>query len=389
MPTLIQGPTPTAFLLISAASVISTVSGSNMSVFPEDMDVLQIAEQVYGFQISRYIEISVLIFFLYDSILCIAQEIDLVWTRSFRYMTLLYFITRHMMLVSLIIDAIYNQKQPQCSPLEHLSDVCKILANASTLVLLVVCSWAMFDRSKILLTLFGSCALTLEGVYGASTVFNRCAANSYVSKTAFLWNISSTISEYAFDSVVMFLVLYNAFCALVFEKSIKALRRRTLANLILHDGLTYYGSLLVVSLAHILLAFTGNLWVKNAAHTLIQPMSAVITARFLLNMRYMEVYPNGTTMVALTTLGIVIESPVSDSDITSKDDGQYYIYGRDSTDSLTDGLPSYNNSMALASDIRVFDCDVENILPIPPMAALAPSTTVVDIRDILEDTFWV
>lgn len=34
----------------------------------------------------------------------------------------------------------------------------------------------------------------------------------------------------------MFLVLYNAFCALVFEKSIKALRRRTLANLILQDG---------------------------------------------------------------------------------------------------------------------------------------------------------
>lgn len=122
-------------------------------------------------------------------------------------------------------------------------------------------------------------------------------------------------------------------------------------------------------------------------------MSAVITARFLLNMRYMEVYPNGTTTVALTTLGIIIESPVSDSDITTKDDDcQYYIYGRDSTESLTDSLPSYNNSMALANNVRVVGCDTENIIPRPPIAALAATTTVttvVDIRDILEDTFWV
>jgi hypothetical protein len=36
-------------------------------------------------------------------------------------------------------------------------------------------------------------------------------------------------------------------------------------------------------------------------------LSSVITARFLLNMRYMEVYPNSTTMMALTTMAVTIE----------------------------------------------------------------------------------
>jgi hypothetical protein len=43
-------------------------------------------------------------------------------------------------------------------------------------------------------------------------------------------------SQFVFDSIVMFLVMYNAFCAVSFERSIKALQRRTLANLILYDG---------------------------------------------------------------------------------------------------------------------------------------------------------
>lgn len=46
----------------------------------------------------------------------------------------------------------------------------------------------------------------------------------------------SFISQFVFDSIVMFLVVYNAFCAVSFERSLKALRRRTLANLILYDG---------------------------------------------------------------------------------------------------------------------------------------------------------
>lgn len=52
-------------------------------------------------------------FSLYDFFLCLSDEIDLVWQRRFRYMTVLYFITRHLMIVSLIIDTAYNPGQPQ------------------------------------------------------------------------------------------------------------------------------------------------------------------------------------------------------------------------------------------------------------------------------------
>jgi hypothetical protein len=61
--------------------------------------------------------------FVYDSLLCLAREIDLVWRRSFRFMTLFYFITRHLMLVSLIVDAVYSSENN------------RVMANATLLLI--------------------------------------------------------------------------------------------------------------------------------------------------------------------------------------------------------------------------------------------------------------
>ncbi|GJJ09022.1 hypothetical protein Clacol_010623 [Clathrus columnatus] len=110
---------------------------------------------------------------------------------------------------------------------------------------------------------------------------------------------------------------------------------------------------------------------------------AIITAHFLLNMRYMEVYPNGTTMVVLTTLGVVIENPVIDS--TIKDDDSFlYTPG---TEDPTQSLPYYDDTHI--NGVTTFDCDIENVLPRPPQAFRRELVTAtVDIRDMLEETFW-
>ena len=107
--------------------------------------------------------------------------------------------------------------------MERLADVLKILACLCTLssfllfsclnqfiialglVLLVVCSWAMFDRSRLLLSVCGFSALTLEGLdcvciflcrffisltdvtLQVAVIMNDCAQGEYPSKAALLY----------------------------------------------------------------------------------------------------------------------------------------------------------------------------------------------------------
>ncbi|KAF8519184.1 hypothetical protein JB92DRAFT_2899812 [Gautieria morchelliformis] len=293
---------------------------------PLPQEIMSMIETVGGSQIIRYGELAVLAFSLYDFVLCLSNEIDLVWRRPFRYMTVLYFITRHLMIGSLIIDAAYNPAQPHCSPMERFADVLKNLSCFCTLVLLVVCSWAMFDRSRLLLSICGFSAFTIGALDCVAIVVNDCAQGAYQSKASLLWSTINFCSQFVFDSIVMFLVIYNAFCAVSFERSIKALQRRTLANLILYDGLTYYITIFLVTLVHLLLTFLAPDGFRQCARPFIRPLSSVITARFLLNMRYMEVYPNSTTMMALTTMAVTIEwqpQPTKSEDCKDSMDDTY------------------------------------------------------------------
>jgi len=157
--------------------------------------------------------------FLYDSLLSLVREIDLIWTRSLRWITLMYFITRHMMLVSLVVDVAYGssvqsqvcyrstygfqelividsefepfvwrkmlKQKPGVQARWHVSQgharfslmvahwvwtnftISPSLTHATTThftVLLVVCSWAMYDRSKVLLSICSGIAIILLGI---------------------------------------------------------------------------------------------------------------------------------------------------------------------------------------------------------------------------------
>lgn len=90
-------------------------------------------------------------------------------------------------------------------------------------------------------------------------------------------------------------------------------------------------------------------------------------------------------MVALTTMGIIIDNPITESIIK---DNESYICEGDISDSIQ-YLPYFNE--APISDIQTVDLNIENVFPKPPAAVLRTgltTTTIINIRDILEETFW-
>ncbi|KAF8521885.1 hypothetical protein BU17DRAFT_64615 [Hysterangium stoloniferum] len=294
----------------------------------------------------------------------------------------------------------------RCSPLQVMSDVVKILACGCTLILLVVCSWAMFDRSKVLLSVFGCIALALEGIDGVYADWCLRVRSTFLCKQPSYsfhkilpikrdslnqGGIANFISQIGFDSIVMFLVVYNAFCAVAFERSIKALKRRSLANLILYDGLIYYCTIFAASLAHVLLSFVSpffqynkvsaiNLttqWAtspfKQAALPFIQPLSAVITARFLLNMRCMGVYPNGTRTMALTTMDITVDWHVQAGKFDKEKD--------------MDGDVHIECHQDEAESLMSFGLDTESGVQMPRQAVVRGSATSADLSQMLGQTF--
>ncbi|KIJ23885.1 hypothetical protein M422DRAFT_275453 [Sphaerobolus stellatus SS14] len=69
----------------------------------------------------------------------------------------------------------------------------------------------------------------------------------------------------------MLLVVYNAFCAVTLEGSMKALKRRSIANLIFWDGAQYCVGVFTVSIAHVLVSFLAADMFKTIMLPFIQP----------------------------------------------------------------------------------------------------------------------
>lgn len=117
----------------------------------------------------------------------------------------------------------------------------------------------------------------------------------------------------------------------------------------------------------------SKLFIIAFAFALIKPfsLSSVITARFLLNMRYMEVYPNATTL-ALTTLAITTDwQPQTKPEDFKEHDPSDAAYNKEVFSVETRSMASQNMDEAL----------------IRPSRAMLSYEAAKEISGLLEKTF--
>jgi len=130
----------------------------------------------------------------YDYFLTLGSEISLIWPSQWSVSKVLYFLTRYMAFVDIIM-ALYYHLKPNLSP-----DACQTLTVAATWLLVIgiiiaeyilaVRTWAIWNRSKwnglFLLLLFTSAvaaACVIEGLFLKTLIFanipRKCRRTTY------------------------------------------------------------------------------------------------------------------------------------------------------------------------------------------------------------------
>ncbi|KAF8585178.1 hypothetical protein K439DRAFT_1077011 [Ramaria rubella] len=161
---------------------------ANFRIPPTSQAFLQ--ERFYFF-VQNLIFVSTLAIFAYDFLLSFSREIELVWLKTFRFTTILYFMTRYLpigfLLVQVAVDSYELQRVrvllfvrrfesllPAYKVLVLTTVILTILGRAAITTVMTMQLYALYYRSLVVLIILGSlgsATTVLDGVEAASINF--------------------------------------------------------------------------------------------------------------------------------------------------------------------------------------------------------------------------
>ncbi|KAL1948815.1 hypothetical protein VTO73DRAFT_10621 [Trametes versicolor] len=255
---------------------------------PEEDSLAHLWPVLHDADVSFFISCAATTLALYEHLITIRLEVQQIWKRDTSGATMLFIMTRYFMLLSriFVILGFYPIRDP---------------AAITTSVLIIVLSaigairvYALWNRDYRLLII-----IMLTGVLPAiANLFFRSASSAYIVPTKFYSCQSAptamTAQTYkACASASVFVPLYALmhpqFVALTWKKTFRiyALTRNAKLHadysvLILRDGTVYFLTICVLNLVAIVYITTTG---TNLLNDLIVTLSAILMARFLLNLR--------------------------------------------------------------------------------------------------------
>jgi len=233
----------------------------------------------------RYcVQFSSIALVYYDYTLTWTQEVKFVWRRPFRLATVLYFACRYSMIANVIFALAHEEKLPRlnCKQGYEISASLGVAGRAAILITWGCRTYAMFNKNKHILYLFGALTLLITGVAAVNVRTVTCRIHE-----------STTITENTLTALMVFYELLTAVLNSI--KCYQTLReigprgfeRGTLQYIIFEQGLTYcfvVTGLTIGSLVLLNAAEHGSSF-KRLLNCLTLPISGLLTARFILHLR--------------------------------------------------------------------------------------------------------
>ncbi|THH18844.1 hypothetical protein EW146_g2207 [Bondarzewia mesenterica] len=236
---------------------------------PADIPVAVLKEiiaEVRNTQASRYNMLALSVLYVYDTIITLGQEIELIWMKPMSLLKVLYLLNRYLNLFSSIFNSsvyLYRGTNMKNSMSDHVSRLLAIKSDIfircwldevsewNGIVILIIRVWGIYERSRWILivsAVFGTAAHASSAVImgislNYSPIISQPAPGFVVcSITTPSYFAAYWIPVLAFDSTLFALMLWKGWQNLRKDKitMVSGTSGRQLANLLVRDSIMYY-----------------------------------------------------------------------------------------------------------------------------------------------------
>ncbi|KAH7100076.1 hypothetical protein BKA62DRAFT_771797 [Auriculariales sp. MPI-PUGE-AT-0066] len=250
-------------------------------------------------------QIACLAWFIYDYFLTLDDEIEHIWFRKFNLTSGLYFSSRILSFVMLIIGAVgatrtYELSPAQCSIFHWVEGIGSMIIFVNTQLVLQYRLWAIYDRSMKILLLNGAlfvvecaAAITICSMFYAkpsqasgtmALPHSDMGGESCITAPPMQWHLSSS-------AVNTFLVYELWLVALAVIRTVQTRRllnisgQRSLTEVVAYDSLIYFVLIVMSVLAVILVWIFAPVYPGFAAICFTRAAGGIGASRLILHMR--------------------------------------------------------------------------------------------------------
>ncbi|KAF8589391.1 hypothetical protein K439DRAFT_1628831 [Ramaria rubella] len=264
-------------------------------------DVTEVQEASYVF-LGMCGNYGVLAMFVYDYYLTIPDEVQLIWQRPFRLSTALYFMIRFLPFPQIIFNfpislPLLPWSPVKCQQLYRLTAILANIARSGFIAVLVLRTYAVYERNVKILIGLGSLGVAVVG----SDFVSIAASTCLFAPATLLQRLSQTIAtalRVAFEIILIVFTIWRTAYISQRRKTRIVLEGASLESLILRSGLlSFVPGLLLETIALISLYVDGI--TLSTMNTFSLPLSAIIIAHFLLDIRSYADHPHQTATLSI------------------------------------------------------------------------------------------
>ncbi|KIM38019.1 hypothetical protein M413DRAFT_249814 [Hebeloma cylindrosporum] len=230
----------------------------------------QLANVARNLMVAKMFSLASCVMLFYDIVITFGQEVERIWMRKFTMVTALWFLNRYLSplgYIVIIVSFHHPWSKEVCNRYILFPEALKIVtafvigviftmriyaiySGRLTIVLFVACLLAAELAVKIWAFTDGTSLVLPEGLVGCILV------GKHQGRFVFTW-----VAELVFDSVVFFLTLWRT---VVHNRLLRG-NTSSLINLVLRDGVIYFGVIFIANLVTVLLFLfaTPNLKAVN------------------------------------------------------------------------------------------------------------------------------
>ncbi|KAA1472315.1 hypothetical protein DENSPDRAFT_838545 [Dentipellis sp. KUC8613] len=248
---------------------------------------------VYRLYTVKYVQVASLALLAYDTILTFDQEVEYIWSWKLNAPQILYFISRYSPYIDTILDVYdyvaMNPNPRACRTTYGISSVFNATGTALSEIILIMRTYALYDRSTKFLYIFGTIWIVAVSVV-------LWAVSEFVKSTVFEpqpnpaipgCNLASA-SSIVFICFAVLLVMESIIVGCTIWKGITLIRRAKTSNLLrtfYRDSIMYYLAIFPFTVGNVIILLTAPTELLDLFDTLTRVLHAMLCCRIILHLR--------------------------------------------------------------------------------------------------------
>ncbi|EIW82577.1 hypothetical protein CONPUDRAFT_163712 [Coniophora puteana RWD-64-598 SS2] len=254
-------------------------------------------------QISKLTSYSRLALVVWDIVVNMRREVDLIWRPKFRFSSLLYLMVRYPIIAYSIWAVGYKLSTPHCDALDKFTfSISLFPTRIATIISFAMRVYAVTDRGRLMIGRIMIALLALAGILVVALDIAQipnmgCSPSDYPLLTALVF-----ISLCVFDVLATAMILTRMTTIVRLNGGTKALDISTLTGVVVASGLMFFVVVTIVQVGAVILYYVPSNAYSTFLNNYTLVLSAVLISRFLLDLREIAYEPDEATIAALRSL---------------------------------------------------------------------------------------